>query len=93
MGKPVTHTAVILLSTGECCDLPERTNAWSTAGAWLAVGVRGHIGEPCNSLLKMCLPPSPNIYCDQSNICRCKPDYPVEIQPHTCKAAKRIGQR
>ena len=41
--------------------------------------VGAHIGEPCNSLFKICLPPSPHIYCDDNNICRCKNDYPGEF--------------
>ena len=94
MGMPVTHTAVILLSTGKHFDPHDDGDADAAmTGAWLAVGVKGHIGEPCNALLGLCLPPSPHIYCDDSNICRCKSDFPVEIQPHTCKAAKRFGQR
>lgn len=38
--------------------------------------VGAHIGEPCNSLFKVCLPPSPHIYCDDNLICRCRDDYP-----------------
>ena len=62
-------------------------------GVWLAARVAGHIGEPCNAILRICLPLSPNVYCDDKNVCRCKSDFPVEIQPHTCKSAKRVGQR
>lgn len=38
--------------------------------------VDGHLGEKCNSILKTCLPLSPNIYCDANFRCRCKSDLP-----------------
>jgi len=53
----------------------------------------GHIGEPCNSLIGVCLPYSDHVYCDNEKKCRCKPEYPVVIMPHTCKKPKSVGQR
>lgn len=53
----------------------------------------GHIGQPCNALLRMCLPWSGHMYCDDKNICRCRPDYPVQIGDHSCRKGRRVGER
>ncbi|KFM81697.1 hypothetical protein X975_10366, partial [Stegodyphus mimosarum] len=34
-----------------------------------------HVGQPCNAIFRICL--ASHSYCDDDNICRCKPDYPV----------------
>ncbi|XP_054161769.1 uncharacterized protein LOC128959780 [Oppia nitens] len=54
--------------------------------------VECHIGQQC-SLLRMCLPISSHVYCDESNICRCKKEYPISVGPHSCLAPKQVGER
>lgn len=49
-----------------------------------------HVGQPCNVIIKICL--ASNSYCDERGICRCKPDYPVTVGPHTCKRGARFGE-
>jgi len=60
---------------------------------FMSIKVDCHIGEPCNSLLKMCFPVSPHIYCDSQNICRCKKEYPVVVGLHSCRQPKKIFER
>lgn len=57
--------------------------------------VNGHIGEPCNKLLNICLPVSltSHVYCDSNNVCRCKKQYPVVVGPHTCLQPKKVSER
>jgi len=59
----------------------------------LSIKVFGHIGEPCNSLLKMCLPLSTHMYCDANNICQCKSEFPVQVGAHSCRSARKVHER
>ncbi|KAG8188976.1 hypothetical protein JTE90_010065 [Oedothorax gibbosus] len=36
---------------------------------------------------------SSHSYCDKENICRCKPDYPVNISLHSCKKGKYYSEK
>ncbi|XP_076366519.1 uncharacterized protein LOC143255162 [Tachypleus tridentatus] len=49
-----------------------------------------HIGEKC-FLSTFCR--ASNSYCDKEGICRCKPDYPIQVDPHKCKQGRRYGQK
>lgn len=54
--------------------------------------VSAHIGEPCRLLvLGFCF--SSNSYCDQAGICRCKPEFPVNVSPHNCRKARQYGEK
>ncbi|RWS31567.1 uncharacterized protein B4U80_13592 [Leptotrombidium deliense] len=53
----------------------------------------GHIGQSCNALLRICLPPSNQVYCDKDNVCRCKPEYPVQVTVHNCAKPRNYGDK
>ncbi|XP_013781733.2 uncharacterized protein LOC106466033 isoform X2 [Limulus polyphemus] len=55
----------------------------------IKVGV-SHIGEKC-FLSAFCR--ASNSYCDKEGICRCNPDYPIEVDRHKCKQGSRYGQK
>lgn len=60
------------------------------------ISVSGHIGQPCNPFLRAtgrCYPWSGHIVCAEDNICRCDPNYPVQIGDHLCKQGRRVGDR
>lgn len=48
-----------------------------------------HIGEPCNPLIRLCFPASNEVYCDENRICRCRPEYPVQVGIHSCAKSKK----
>ncbi|XP_054721427.1 uncharacterized protein LOC129231204 [Uloborus diversus] len=50
-----------------------------------------HVGQPCNSVFRICL--ASHSYCDENNICRCEPEYPVNISLHSCKKGKQYSER
>ncbi|CAL1285192.1 unnamed protein product [Larinioides sclopetarius] len=52
---------------------------------------QNHVGQPCNKIFRICL--SSNSYCDKENICRCKPEYPVNISLHSCKKGKQYSEK
>ncbi|XP_074599056.1 uncharacterized protein LOC141853569 [Brevipalpus obovatus] len=52
----------------------------------------GHIGQPC-AFFGICWPPNIHIYCDDNNICQCRPETPVPVGPHACKRVKNFGDR
>ncbi|XP_015912656.1 uncharacterized protein [Parasteatoda tepidariorum] len=52
---------------------------------------RNHVGQPCNKIFRICL--ASNSYCDEENICRCKPDFPVNISVHSCKKGKQYSEK
>lgn len=54
---------------------------------------KSHIGQPCNTLLRMCLPWTGHMICDEENICRCRPDYPVQVGDHSCRRARHINEK
>ncbi|XP_022249704.1 uncharacterized protein LOC106466033 isoform X3 [Limulus polyphemus] len=53
----------------------------------IKVGV-SHIGEKC-FLSAFCR--ASNSYCDKEGICRCNPDYPIEVDRHKCKQVPEHG--
>ncbi|GIX83046.1 uncharacterized protein CEXT_640101 [Caerostris extrusa] len=50
-----------------------------------------HVGQPCNKIFRLCL--TSNSYCDKENICRCKPDYPVNVSLHSCRKGKLYSEK
>lgn len=59
--------------------------------ASLFIGGLNHVGQPCNRLIRLCL--ALNSYCDENNICRCKPDYPVNISLHSCRQGRSYSEK
>lgn len=52
----------------------------------------GHVGEPCK-IFGICWPPNIHIYCDENNICQCRPETPVKVGDHSCKRNKSFGDK
>ena len=72
-------------------------SVWCLFDVWLisiwCLVVECHIGQPCNSILRVCIPISSHVYCDANNTCRCKKEYPIVVGPHTCLSPKRVFER
>lgn len=50
-----------------------------------------HIGQKCDSIFSFCR--AKNSYCDDLNICRCLPEYPVNVTLHDCRKPRKYGTR
>lgn len=63
--------------------------------ASLIIGGRNQVGQPCKKLLqgviKICL--ARHSYCDENDICRCEPGYPVNISFSSCRKGRKYAEK
>jgi len=55
------------------------------------VHVHSHIGEKCN-FGAVCWPLNARVYCDKQHICRCRPEFPIQVGDHECEKGRYYGE-